>query len=92
MLFSELYKTMVNKGTFVGFRGAIAPPLDLPLMNSDKAQWKEPELTILINEVGAVAQIYKASKLAFYNANLSPWGLKCQSCHCFAYLLSHMKK
>ena len=38
MLFSELYKTMVNKGTFVGFRGAIAPPLDLPLMNSNKAQ------------------------------------------------------
>jgi len=26
MLFSELYKIMVNKVTFDGFRGAIAPP------------------------------------------------------------------
>jgi len=40
-------------------------------MNNEKAQCKEPELTTLINE-GVVAQIYKASKLAFYNANLSP--------------------
>ena len=33
MLFSELYKIMVKKVTFVGFRGAIAPiaPLDPPL-------------------------------------------------------------
>ena len=26
MLFAELYKTMVNKVTFLGFRGSIAPP------------------------------------------------------------------
>ena len=26
MLFSELHKTIVNKVTFLGFRGAIAPP------------------------------------------------------------------
>ena len=31
MLFSELCKIMVNKVTFVGFKGAIAPPLDSPL-------------------------------------------------------------
>jgi len=33
MLFSELYKIMVKKVTFAGFRGAIAPiaPLDPPL-------------------------------------------------------------
>ena len=31
MLFSELYKIMVNNVTFIGFRGAIAPPLDPPL-------------------------------------------------------------
>jgi len=48
MMFSELFKIMVNKVTFAGFRGAIAPiaspPLDLPLtecntaarINSDK--------------------------------------------------------
>jgi len=33
MLFTELYKIMVNKLTFVGFRGLIAPiapPLDPP--------------------------------------------------------------
>jgi len=32
MLFSELYKIMVNKDTFVDFRGAIAPSLDSPLL------------------------------------------------------------
>ena len=39
MLFSELYKIMVNKVTFVGFRGAIAPvaPLDPPLVLIDKS-------------------------------------------------------
>jgi len=31
MLFSELYKIMVNKVTFVGFRGQ-SPPLDPPLL------------------------------------------------------------
>ena len=34
ILFSEMYKIMVNKVTFVGFRGAIAPiahPLDPPI-------------------------------------------------------------
>jgi len=32
MLFSELFKIMVKKLTFTGFRGeAIAPPLDAPL-------------------------------------------------------------
>jgi len=33
MLFYELYKTTVNKVSFVGFRGAIAPigPLNPPL-------------------------------------------------------------
>jgi len=30
MLFSKLYKIMVNKATFVGLRGAMAP-LDPPL-------------------------------------------------------------
>jgi len=30
MLFSELYKILVKKVTFVGFRGAIAPHLDPP--------------------------------------------------------------
>jgi len=36
MLFSELYKILVNKVTFVGFRGAIAAisPLDPPLYRS----------------------------------------------------------
>jgi len=29
-LFSELYKIMVKKVTFVGFRGAIAPPGSAP--------------------------------------------------------------
>jgi len=36
MLFSELYKIMVKKVTFVGFRGEIAliaPPLDSPLQS-----------------------------------------------------------
>jgi len=34
MLFSELYKIMVNGVTFVGFRGSIAPiaPLEPPLI------------------------------------------------------------
>jgi len=40
-------------------------------MNSNKAQWKEPELTTLISEAG-VAQIYIASKFAFYKDGLSP--------------------
>jgi len=31
MLFSELYEIMVDKVTFVGFKGAIAPTLDPPL-------------------------------------------------------------
>jgi len=34
-------------------------------MNSDKAQWKEPELTTLISEIGGGTQIYKESKLVF---------------------------
>jgi len=33
MLFSELYEIMVNKVTFVGYRGAVAP-LDPPLLES----------------------------------------------------------
>jgi len=32
MLFSELYKIIVNKVTFLGFRGAIAPPGSAPVM------------------------------------------------------------
>jgi len=32
MLFPKLYKIMVKKVSFVGFRGAIAPPLDPPLI------------------------------------------------------------
>jgi len=37
MLFSELYKIMVKKVTFVGFRGATpqSPPLDPPLFITD---------------------------------------------------------
>jgi len=38
MLFSELYKIMVNKVTFVGFTGAIAPAASLapPLQGHDE--------------------------------------------------------
>ena len=38
LLFSELYKIMVNEVTFVGFRGAIAPiaPLDPPLLGTSQ--------------------------------------------------------
>jgi len=40
MLFSELYKSMVNKVTFVGFRGEIVPsaptPLDPPLTTTSE--------------------------------------------------------
>jgi len=32
MPFSELYKIMVNKVTFVGFRGRPIVPVDLPLV------------------------------------------------------------
>jgi len=32
MLFSELYKIMVKKVTFLGFRGGDRPPLDPPLL------------------------------------------------------------
>jgi len=34
MLFFELYKIMVNKVTFVGFRGTIAPPGSGPVSDS----------------------------------------------------------
>jgi len=37
MMFSQLYKTMVNKVTFVGFRGAIAPPWIRPRLNKIRA-------------------------------------------------------
>jgi len=32
MLFSEMYKTLMKEVTFVGFRGAIAPPGSAPVL------------------------------------------------------------
>jgi len=39
ILFSELYKIMVNKITFAAFRGGRSPPLDLPLPQQQASYW-----------------------------------------------------
>ena len=44
------------------------PDIERKSMNSDKAQWKESELTTLISEPCRGTNI-KASKLTFYNVN-----------------------
>jgi len=51
MLFSELYEIMVNKVTFVGLGGVIAPisSLDPPL---DRRQWTASTVEVfLVNEL-----------------------------------------
>jgi len=50
MLISELYEIMVNKVTFVGLRGTIAPnaPPDLPL---DRRQWTARASTVEVFSV-----------------------------------------
>ena len=61
MLFSELYKIMVNQDTFVGFRGAIAPITlsgsdpgnvlfqDRPVNNRPTTRNRQPEADHIIN-------------------------------------------
>jgi len=52
MLFSELYKLIVNKVTFLGFRGGRSPHLDPPLGGFEHYGTRKKRSTLLLNGPG----------------------------------------